>query len=103
MASQRDNKKGEIKKMKQFKISAILGIVVLLCSLLSAGNFNNDYRSAQAVKVATDFLNSNGSNLRLDRGVKLAVRDVATDELGMSHTKFQQYLNGVKVFGGELI
>lgn len=68
--------------------------------LFSTGS---DAEYSLATDMAWDIVDMKSVELGLDRVEELAVKRVQIDDLGMAHTRFQQYAGGVPVFGGEAI
>ncbi len=76
--------------------------LTLLASLLAAGSAVAADRAQLADRAAAG-LRAKRAELGLDEAHSFALRRVDGDELGQTHTRFQQHYNGVKVWGGEAI
>ncbi len=76
--------------------------LTLLASLLAAGSAAAGDRAQLAERAAANLM-AKRIDLGLDEAHGFAIRRVDGDELGQTHTRFQQTYNGVKVWGGEAI
>jgi Zn-dependent metalloprotease len=76
--------------------------LTLLASLLAAGTAVAADRAQLAERAAANLM-AKRADLGLDEAHSFAIRRVDGDELGQTHTRFQQHYNGVRVWGGEAI
>lgn len=58
---------------------------------------------ADAERTGRDFLRRHAALFSIGDGDDLVAQDAATDELGMTHARFQQEVQGRPVWGGELV
>ncbi|HEX8281476.1 MAG TPA: M4 family metallopeptidase, partial [Chthoniobacterales bacterium] len=63
----------------------------------------SDNASAQPQERATQFLSAHGGMLGVSNAADLRAERTQTDDLGYTHVRLNQFHNGVKVFGAQLI
>ncbi|HVG25503.1 MAG TPA: M4 family metallopeptidase [Thermoanaerobaculia bacterium] len=72
-------------------------LVVLLSVALTASAFADRPAGAGAVAAARADLSGRGYNVN-----QLVVKDALVDDVGNTHIRFQQYVNGARVWGGDV-